>query len=89
MFTLAEAAHYLGRTTRAVEHLIDRGAIQVTKLDGKRQIDKAELDKLIERKEALTQRLQRFLAETRAERRAIENKLATVLATGPNSDTEN
>jgi hypothetical protein len=47
LFTLPEAAVYLGRTIRAVEHLIARGAIQVTKLDGKRQIDKFVLDKLI------------------------------------------
>ena len=48
----------------------------------------AELDELIERKEALVQRLQHVLAETRAERQAIETKLATVLASGPGSDME-
>lgn len=47
LFNVAEAAVYLGRTRKAVEHLITRGAIQVTKLDGKRQIDRSVLDKLI------------------------------------------
>jgi hypothetical protein len=31
-----------------VEHLIARGVIKVTKLDGRRQIDRSELDKTIE-----------------------------------------
>jgi hypothetical protein len=35
LFTLAEAAEYIGRSPKAVEHLIQRGAIPVTKLDGK------------------------------------------------------
>ena len=47
LFTLSEAALYLGRTQKAIEHLIDRGRIPVTKLDGKRQIDRTTLDKLI------------------------------------------
>ena len=47
LFTVAEAAIYIGRSAKAVEHLIARGTIQVTKLDGKRQIDRAALDKLI------------------------------------------
>jgi excisionase family DNA binding protein len=48
LFTIAEAAQYLGRTAKAVEHLIARGTIQVTKLDGKRQIDRSALDKIID-----------------------------------------
>ena len=48
LFTVPEAAEYLGRTPKAVDHLIDRGVIPVTKLDGKRQVDRAALDKLIE-----------------------------------------
>lgn len=32
---------------RSVEHMIARGVIQVTKLDGKIQIDRIALDKLI------------------------------------------
>jgi hypothetical protein len=47
LFTLREAAAYIGRTPKAIEHLIARGTIQVTKLDGKRQIDRSVLDKLI------------------------------------------
>jgi hypothetical protein len=47
LFTVAEAGLYLGRTPKAMEHMITRGVIQVTKLDGKRQIDRTELDKLI------------------------------------------
>jgi hypothetical protein len=49
LFDLREASVYLGRTLRGVEHMVDRGAIQVTKIDGKRQIDRVELDKLIEK----------------------------------------
>ena len=41
LMTIAEAATYLGQTPKAIEHLIARGTIQVTKLDGKRQIDRA------------------------------------------------
>ena len=48
LFTIEDAARYLGRTPKAVEHLISRGAIQVTKIDGKRQIDRAALDRIIE-----------------------------------------
>jgi excisionase family DNA binding protein len=48
LFTVQDAAVYLGRSVRAVDHLIARGSIQVTKLDGKRQIDRTALDKLIE-----------------------------------------
>lgn len=48
LFTISEAAEYLGRSPKAVEHLIVRGTIKVTKLDGKRQIDKSTLDKSID-----------------------------------------
>jgi excisionase family DNA binding protein len=41
------AAEYLGRSHDAVRKLITRGVLPVTKLDGKRQIDRAALDKLI------------------------------------------
>jgi len=47
LFTVAEAGTYLGRSPKAMEHLIARGVIQVTKLDGKRQLDRAAPDKLI------------------------------------------
>jgi excisionase family DNA binding protein len=47
LFTLAEAAEYIGRSPKAVERLIQRGAIPVTRIDGKRQVDRAALDKII------------------------------------------
>ena len=47
LFTLVEAAEYIGRTPKAIEHLIQRGTIPVTKIDRKRQVDKTTLDKII------------------------------------------
>jgi excisionase family DNA binding protein len=47
LFTLEQAAEYLGRSAKAVERLIQRGAIPVTKIDGKRQVDRAALEKII------------------------------------------
>ena len=48
LFTVAEAAEYLGRTENAVKLLIYRGKLPVTKIDSKSQIDKAALDQLID-----------------------------------------
>lgn len=45
------------------------------------------LENLIRRKEALVRRLHDFLAETQAERRAIERELTAVLAGDRGSDT--
>jgi excisionase family DNA binding protein len=47
LFTLEEAAEYIGRSPKAVERLIQRGAVPVTKIDGKRQVDRTALDKII------------------------------------------
>jgi excisionase family DNA binding protein len=47
LFTMEEAAEYIGRSPKAVERLIQRGAIPVTKIDGKRQVDRSALDKII------------------------------------------
>ena len=47
LFTLAEAAEYIGRSPKAVERLIQRGGIPVTKLDGKRQVEGNALDRII------------------------------------------
>lgn len=47
LFTMAEVAEYIGRSPKAVERLIQRGVIPVTKIDGKRQIDRQVLDKII------------------------------------------
>jgi len=46
--TVDGAAEQLGRTRRAVEHLIARGVIPVTRLDGKIQLDRLALDKVME-----------------------------------------
>ena len=47
LFTLEQAAEYIGRSPKAVERLIQRGTIPVTKIDGKRQVDRTALDKVI------------------------------------------
>jgi hypothetical protein len=47
-----------------------------------------DLERLIQRKEALAQRLNNVLAEARVERRAIENELASVLAASQGSKAE-
>jgi len=47
-----------------------------------------QLDRIIERKQALAQRLQRIVAETNAERQAIEHDLATVLADGNKNESD-
>jgi hypothetical protein len=48
LFTVPEAAAYLGRTENAVKLLIYRGKVPVTRIDSKWQIDKKALDKLID-----------------------------------------
>lgn len=48
LLTVQETAVYLGRSVKAVDHMLARGIIQVTKLDGKRQVDRVTLNKLIE-----------------------------------------
>jgi len=47
LMTITEAAEYIGRSRRAVEAMIARGTIPVTKLDGRCQIDRVALDKMI------------------------------------------
>ena len=47
LFTVAEAAEYLGRSENAVKLLIHRGKLPVTRIDSKSQIDRQALDKLI------------------------------------------
>lgn len=46
---IAAAAKYMGRTEAAVRHLIKRGLIPVTKIDGKPIIDRVALDKYMEK----------------------------------------
>ena len=48
LFTVPEAALYLGRSENAFKLLIHRGKLPVTRIDRKSQIDKKALDKLIE-----------------------------------------
>jgi excisionase family DNA binding protein len=48
LFTVPEAAEYLGRTENAIKILIHRGKLPVTRIDSKSQIDKRALDKLID-----------------------------------------
>jgi excisionase family DNA binding protein len=48
LFTVSEAAEYLGRSENAVKLLIHRGKLPVTRIDSKSQIDKKALDKLID-----------------------------------------
>jgi excisionase family DNA binding protein len=47
LFTAKEAGVYLGRTELAIRLMIDKRKLPVTKLDGKVQIDRSALDKLI------------------------------------------
>jgi excisionase family DNA binding protein len=48
LFTVAEAAEYLGRSENAVKILIHRGKLPVTRIDSKSQIDRQALDRLID-----------------------------------------
>jgi len=48
LFTVPEAAEYLGRSENAVKLLIYRGKLPVTRIDSKSQIDRKALDKLID-----------------------------------------
>ena len=48
LFTVPEAAEYLGRSENAVKLLIHRGKLPVTRIDSKSQIDRKALDKLID-----------------------------------------
>jgi len=47
LFDVDQAAIYLGRTPQAVRLLIHRGKVPATKIDGKVQVDRATLEKLI------------------------------------------
>jgi excisionase family DNA binding protein len=48
LFTVSEAAEYLGRSENAVKLLIHRGKLPVTRIDSKSQIDRQALDRLID-----------------------------------------
>ena len=47
LLDIPTAALYLGRTTSGIQHMVKKGTLPVTKLDGKVQIDREELDRLI------------------------------------------
>lgn len=47
LFSVPEAATYLGRTVRSVEHMVAHRKLPVVKLDNRVQIDRYDLDRLI------------------------------------------
>jgi hypothetical protein len=49
LMDLETCGKYLGRSLSAIQHLVKKGLLPVTKLDGKLQIDRVVLDKLIEK----------------------------------------
>ena len=49
LLSVPEAADYLGRTVWAVRGLIDNGKLPAVRLDRRVQIDRLDLDRLIER----------------------------------------
>ncbi len=56
LMTVTETANYIGRTRRAVEHLIQEGVIPAIRLDNRVQVDREALDKLISDRPALFRR---------------------------------
>jgi excisionase family DNA binding protein len=53
LLDVPEAAEYMGRTPEAFRQLIYRGKIPVVRIDRRVQIDRADLDRLIERNKEL------------------------------------
>ncbi len=52
LMDIPTTAVYLGRTVSAVQHMVKRGTIPSSKLDGKVMVDRVLLDRLIEAKTA-------------------------------------
>ena len=52
LFTVEEAARYLGRTRKAVEHMIAAGKLPTVKADRRVFLDRKDLDEWIERGKA-------------------------------------
>lgn len=48
LLDIEEAAEYLGRTQKAVRRLIDGGKIPVVRFDARVQIDRKDLDRVID-----------------------------------------
>jgi excisionase family DNA binding protein len=49
LLNVPEAAEYIGRTEEAFRQMIHRGKIPVVRIDRRVQIDRTDLDRLIER----------------------------------------
>ena len=47
LMDIAATAVYMGRSVSGVTHLVKKGLLPITKLDGKIQIDRIALDRLI------------------------------------------
>jgi excisionase family DNA binding protein len=47
LFSVADAAKYIGRTEDAVRHMIDSGKLPVVRIDTRISLDKEDLDELI------------------------------------------
>lgn len=47
LMDIPSMASYLGRSVAAVQHMVKRGTLPVTKIDGKVQIDRSIVDQLI------------------------------------------
>lgn len=48
LLSVEEAASYMGRTTDAFRQLIHRGKVPVVRIDRRVQVDRQDLDRLIE-----------------------------------------
>lgn len=48
LFTVEEAAKYLGRTPYAIRHMIAKGILPVVRRDGRVYLDREDLDRWIE-----------------------------------------
>jgi hypothetical protein len=48
LLTVREAATYMSRTEKAIRHLYERGTLTPIRIDGRVQIDRNEIDSLIE-----------------------------------------
>lgn len=48
LLTVEEAGKYIGRTESAMRHLIHTGVIPIVRLDGRVQMDRSDLDHLID-----------------------------------------
>lgn len=47
LMDIPETARYLGRSVSAIQQMLRRGTLPNTRIDGKVQVDRVELDRLI------------------------------------------